>query len=119
MRKSVATAKITIKTRDGKVLTKGYGNIASSVMENEYITLGAKCLYAYFVSKAGASPSCFPSNATIMKALGIKSRKTLSDYKIELEALGLLTIEARTFKSKRLTSNNYYPVKMLLDNDVI
>ena len=67
MRKSVATAKITLKIREGKVSTKGYGHIASSVMDNEYITIGAKALYAYLISKAGASISCYPSNATIMK----------------------------------------------------
>jgi homoaconitase/3-isopropylmalate dehydratase large subunit len=117
MRKCILTARITIIKRDGKVVTKGYGNIASSVMENENITIGAKSLYAYLISKTGASESCYPSNATIMKSLGIKSRMTLSDYKIELVASGLLKVEERTFKSGRLTSNNYYPTKLILDRD--
>lgn len=117
MRKSIATAKITLKINNGKVFSKGYGHIPSSVMENEYITIGAKALYAYLISKAGASKSCYPSNATIMKSLGIKSRITLNDYKIELEALGLLRIEERKYKSGQLTSNNYFPTQMILDKE--
>ena len=117
MRKSAAPEKLSLKKKDGKILTKGYGSIASSIMENEHITIGAKALYAYLISKSGASPSCYPSNATIMKSLGIKSKKTLCDYKFELEECGLLHIEVRKFKSGQLTSNKYFPTQMVLDRD--
>jgi hypothetical protein len=115
MRKSATAENAELKIRGGKVLTKGYGSIASSVMENEHITIGAKSLYAYLISKSGASSSCYPKNTTIMKALGIKSKLTLRDYKLELEVCGLLRIEERKYKSGQLTSNNYFPTQMVLD----
>jgi len=117
MRKNANAEDAKLKIKDGMVLTKGYGSVAISVMENEHITIGAKSLYAYLISKSGSSPNCYPSNATIMKALGIKSRITLSDYKFELATCGLLHIIERKYKSGQLTSNYYFPTKMVVDSD--
>jgi hypothetical protein len=113
MRKCISTAGKTLEFKEEKVLTKGYGRIASSVMENEHITVGAKTLYCYLISIAGSSTSCFPSNTKMMKALGIKNRITLNNYKYELESLGLLRIESRHFKSGRNTSNYYFPTQLV------
>jgi hypothetical protein len=99
------------------VETKGYGIIANSVMEDEKISLGAKGLYAYLISKSGANDSCFPSNKTIMKCLGIKSKITLNKYKYELDENDYLIIEERKYKSGRITSNHYYPAKMKIIKD--
>jgi hypothetical protein len=118
MRKSVFTAKRTLQFKDKQVLSKGYGYIASSVMESEEVTVGAKCLYAYFISKTGVSEFCYPSNKTIMKSLGIKNKSTLNNYKIELEAHGLLRIEERKYKSGRVASNRYYPAKLKLEKQM-
>jgi len=106
----------TLIKNNGKVVTKGYGQIATSIMEDKTITLGAKCLYVYLVCKAGVSDCCYPSNATIMEALGIKSKLTYRDYKDELIVKGLLRVEDRKYKSGRHASNNYYPTKMVRDS---
>lgn len=90
--------------------TKGYGLVANSVMENEELSLGAKGLYSYLISKTGAKEACFPSNKSIMKSLSI-SIMTLKKYKRELEDLELLVVEERTQKSGRMMSNLYYPTK--------
>lgn len=94
------------------VETKGYGLVPTSVMEDGRISLGAKGLYAYFICKTGGGVSCFPSNQTIMGALGIKSKITLNNYKSELESAKYLRIEERTYKSGRIASNNYFPAKL-------
>lgn len=119
MRKCLATAKKTLEFKDSKVLTKGYGRIASAVMENEHITVGAKCLYCYLISVTGISSSCHPSNARMMKVLGIKNRVTLNNYKIELENQGLLKIAERKFKSGRNASNKYFPTQLYLLREAI
>lgn len=97
---------------DGKILTKGFGQIPTSLMEDSTISLHAKALYVYLVCKTGAQDYCYPSKASIMKALGIKTKVTLRTYKDELVEKGLLKVEKRTYKSGQLTSNKYYPVKM-------
>lgn len=117
MRNCIAIAQKTLQFRDKKVLTKGYGRIASSVMENEYITVGAKCLYCYLISITGISNSCYPSNAKMMNALGIKNKVTLNNYKFELETQGLLHIEGREHKSGRITSNRYFPAQLMQFNE--
>lgn len=118
MRKCVFTAKRTLQFKDNQVLSKGYGNIASSVMENEEITIGAKCLYAYFISKTGVNDYCYPSNKTVMKSLGLKNKSTMNNYKNELVDHGLLRIEERKYKSGRVASNRYYPAKLKLEKQI-
>lgn len=100
--------------KNGMVITKGYGNIAEVVMRQGKISQGAKALYSYFISITGNKRSCFPSNKTIMNELPVKSRITLSKYKGELVDFGLLKIEERKNKSGRVTSNNYFPTKLMM-----
>ena len=99
--------------KKGKIVGKGYGYISNIVMESNELSKEAKCLYAYLISKAGVNNNCCPSNSTIMKHLGIKSKISLNKYKDELVFNGLLDIKARTTKSGRNTSNYYYPTKMV------
>lgn len=102
-----------MKKNNYKLQSGGYGYIATSVLEIESLSIGAKTLYTYFVCKSGAKESCFPSNKTIMKSLGI-TLVTLRKYKKELETAELLIIEERKQKSGRLMSNLYFPTKFTL-----
>ena len=117
MKDNATGKKTNLKWQDGKILTKGYGQIATSFMDDDNITRDAKTLYVYLVCKTGSSEFCYPSNATIMKALGIKTKKSLSDYKYELTEKGLLRIEERKYKSGQLTSNKYFPAKMIRESE--
>lgn len=117
MKSSVTKERPKFEMCDGKIVTKGYGYIATSVMDDETITRGAKILYVYLTCKAGISDSCYPSNTTIRESLGIKSKLTLRDYKDELIIKGLLKVEARAYKSGQNTSNYYFPTKMTLSKD--
>lgn len=96
--------------KEGKVNSKGYGIVAASVMEDETVSTEAKALYSYLICKSGVANCCYPSNKTIMKALGM-SPVTLRKYKNELQFNGLLRVEERKQKSGRLTSNSYFPTK--------
>lgn len=113
MKEKIISNQTSLKWQDGKIISKGFGQIATSLMEDGTISLGAKGLYVYFACKTGAAEFCYPSNTSIMKALGIKSKNTLSDYKNELIGKGLLKVAERTYKSGQLTSNKYYPAKMI------
>ena len=97
--------------KDGKISTKGYGIVATSVMDDETVSNNAKTLYVYLVCKSGGTNCCYPSNKTIMKALKM-SPVTLRKYKNELLVKGLVRIEERKQKSGRLTSNSYFPTKI-------
>lgn len=103
--------------KNGKVITKGYGYIATSVMDDYTITRGAKLLYVYLVCKAGVSDCCYPKISTIMKSMGIQSKITFRDYKDELIEKKLLIVEERTYKSGQKTSNYYYPAKMKRESE--
>src|SRR5690554_3046689 len=96
---------------EGFIATKGYGIVATSVMEDQDISYGAKSLYVYLLCKTGGGTKCFPSNKIILSSLGIKSNITLRKYKDELVLNGLLRIEERKYKSGRLASNFYFPTK--------
>ena len=100
---------------NNQAVSKGYGLIATSVIEEGSISKEAKILYTYFVCKAGANSHCFPANKTIMRALGIKSKISLQKYKEELIDAELLEIKERKTKSGRVTSNYYYPKKLIFD----
>ncbi len=110
--------KNNIKKEPLFVETKGYGLIANTVMEDERISIGAKGLYAYLISKTGANDSCFPSNKTIMNSLRIKTKITLNKYKFELINFAYLIIRERKNNSGRLASNYYYPAKIKFKKDV-
>lgn len=78
----------------------GYGLVYQSVMRNKDISRGAKVLYAYLSSFAGASGKAFPSRTTICKELNL-GVETYGKYKDELKEHGVL--EVRQERSKKGT----------------
>ena len=79
---------------------KGYVSITNKVLFNHKISLGAKVVYWYLLTRAFGKGNCFPSNETIGKDLGIKRRETLIKYKKELVKEKLLkTIRRGSRKS--------------------
>jgi hypothetical protein len=100
---------------DECVVTKGYGRLATVVMENPDITINAKALYAYLICRISSGMYCYPSVARIMKDLGIKSKLSFRDYRDELIVKGLLKVKIRKSKSGRNMTNYYYPIQMVLE----
>ncbi|HCY76501.1 MAG TPA: hypothetical protein DHV28_11320 [Ignavibacteriales bacterium] len=115
MKKSVLKGMPKFIVENGFIKTKGYGKLATVVMEDENVSINAKALYAYLICRIGGGDRCYPSNNKIMKELGIKSKNSLRDYKDELIIKGLLKVELRKSKSGRNLSNDYFPTRLIFE----
>lgn len=85
---------------------RGYVSITNKVLFNHKISLGAKVIYWYLLTRCFNKNSCFPSNQTMGKDLGIKRPETIIKYKRELVEEKLLKVIRRGNKK-----SNVYLVK--------
>ncbi|MFL0168265.1 helix-turn-helix domain-containing protein [Candidatus Clostridium helianthi] len=83
----------------------GYGVIPKQVMRDSSISTGAKLVYAYICSFAGAGGNAFPSLDLICSELCI-SEKKMYKCRNELIDKGLITVKKKRIGSKY--SNNIY-----------
>lgn len=83
----------------------GYGIIPRVIMRNKNISLGAKAVYGYICSFAGAGGNAFPSLELICTELGM-SEKKLYKCRKELIDHNLITVKKKRVGSKY--SNNIY-----------
>lgn len=96
------------------ILSEGYGLYARCVARDKYLSLGAKALYAYLVSFAGNSFSCYPGRALMLKELGINV-KTYTKYLNELKDRNYIKVHPN--KNKGKFDNNTYEI-ILNKNDI-
>lgn len=87
--------------------SNGFGIIAKLVMQDRNLSLGAKGVYAYFCSYAGAGNICFPSRKKMCYDLGI-SQDTLSKYLKELIKSSYVSCEQ--IKENGKFSHNVYTI---------
>ena len=87
--------------------SNGFGIIAKLVMQDRNLSLGAKGVYAYFCSYAGAGNICFPSRKKMCYDLGI-SQNTLSKYLKELIKSSYVSCEQ--IKENGKFSHNVYTI---------
>lgn len=87
------------------IYEEGYGVIAKQVMRDSNLSPGAKLVYAYICSFAGAGGNAFPSLELICSELCISEKKMYKDRK-ELIDKGLITIKKKRIGRKY--SNNIY-----------
>lgn len=87
------------------IYKEGYGIIPKKIMRNKDISLGAKAVYAYICSFAGAGKNAFPSLELICEELGMSEKKM---YKCRKELIdhNLIIVDKIRIKSKY--SNNIY-----------
>jgi len=87
------------------IYKEGYGIIPKTIMRNKDISLGAKAVYAYICSFAGAGRNAFPSLELICAELGMSEKKM---YKCRKELIdhNLIIVDKIRIKSKY--SNNIY-----------
>lgn len=83
----------------------GFGIIPKRVMQDQELTIGAKAIYAYFCSYAGAGATCFPTRDKICKDMGI-SGDTLGKHLKALAKKGYIQIEQ--VKDNGRFSHNVY-----------
>lgn len=87
--------------------SNGFGIIAKLVMQDRNLSLGAKGVYAYFCSYAGAGNICFPSRKKMCYDLGI-SQDTLVKYLKELIKSSYVSCEQ--IKENGKFSHNVYTI---------
>lgn len=83
----------------------GFGIIPKLLTQDRSICIGAKGLYAYFCSYAGAGSTCFPTRKKICYDLGI-SNDTLGKYLKNLVRRGYIEVEQ--IKENGRFSHNVY-----------
>ena len=85
--------------------SKGFGIIPKLLTQDRSICIGAKGLYAYFCSYAGAGDTCFPTRKKICYDLNI-SNDTLGKYLKNLVRRGYIEVEQ--VKENGRFSHNVY-----------
>lgn len=104
--------------------SKGFGIIPKLLTQDRNICIGAKGLYAYFCSYAGAGDTCFPTRKKICYDLGI-SKDTFGKYLRKLVWRGYIEVE-QIKENGRFSHNVYtlchtippYPKKPYTENIV-
>lgn len=109
-----------IKIENNSILSGGYGLIPQIVARDKSISIGAKGLYSYLSSIAGAKGTCYPTRDLITHELNI-GKNTFSKYLSELKDRGYIKVtQRRAGKGKML--NNVYEIvfdKRYIDNMLI
>ena len=86
---------------------EGHLSIGNKILYKRGLSIGAKVMYWYFLSRCFQKDNCFPGNKTIGEDLGIKRPETIIKYKSELVKHGLIKV-IRRGKNK----TNIYIIKI-------
>ena len=93
------------RLKANSVNAKGFGIVPKLVMQDQNLSIGAKGIYAYFCSFAGAGDICFPTRKKMCLDLGV-SNDTLGKYIKELSENGYVSIE-QIKKNGKFSHNTY------------
>ncbi|MBH0311942.1 helix-turn-helix domain-containing protein [Alcaligenes faecalis] len=97
-----------VKIENNSILSSGYGLIPQMVARDKSISIGAKGLYSYLSSMAGATKrSCYPSRDLITHELNL-SKNTFTKYLNELKKSGYIRVKMNRQDGKRY--NNIYEI---------
>lgn len=84
---------IELDTSD-PVLRDGFTQIPNFVLRSPILSVGAKVVYAMFLSYAWHNESCFPGQERLAEDIGM-SRSRVTEFVGELEDAGFITIQRR------------------------
>jgi hypothetical protein len=84
---------ITLDTLD-PVAAQGFTQVPNFILKNPRISVGAKIVYAMFLSYAWHNDSCFPGQERLAEDMGL-TRVRVTQLSAELEAAGLVSIQRR------------------------
>ncbi|HGS9051286.1 DnaD domain protein [Clostridioides difficile] len=90
----------------GNILSDGYGLSPQLVARDSWLTTGARALYFYLSSFAGASGTCYPSRDIMTHELGI-NKDTFSKYLNELKTSGYIKVYKNKTREGRMQNNIY------------
>lgn len=99
-----------VKIQSTSILSNGYGLYPRLIARDTDLTIESKAIYAYLVSFAGNSNTCFPSRDLIIKELGISKDRFYKHMKL-LKDKGYIKVHKN--KDGSNFSNNIY--EMILD----
>lgn len=92
------------------VMSLGYGLCPQMVFRDARLEPGAKAIYGYLASFAGAGMTAFPSQRLMLEELKM-SRPTYSKHLKQLQAYGYVTVERRKNSRNEYMSNVYELVR--------
>lgn len=92
------------------VMSLGYGLCPQMVFRDSRLEPGAKAIYGYLASFAGAGMTAFPSQQLILKELNM-SRPTYTKHLKQLQAYGYVKVERRKNERNEYISNIYELVR--------
>nr|WP_312986122.1 helix-turn-helix domain-containing protein [Clostridioides sp.] len=95
-----------VKIENNSILSSGYGLIPQMVARDKTISIGAKGLYSYLSSIAGANGTCYPSRDIITHELNI-SKDTFTKYLNELKKRGYIKVTQRRAGKGKMYNNIY------------
>lgn len=104
-----------VKIENNSILSSGYGLIPQMVARDKTISIGAKGLYSYLSSIAGANGTCYPSRELITSELNI-NKNTFTKYLNELKESGYINVTRSRSKNGVMTKNIY---EIVYDNSLI
>ena len=91
-------------------MSLGYGLCPQMVFRDSRLEPGAKAIYGYLASFAGAGMTAFPSQQLILKELNM-SRPTYTKHLKQLQAYGYVKVERRKNERNEYISNIYELVR--------
>lgn len=89
------------------ILSTGYGLMPQVIARDNWLSTGAKALYAYLTSFAGAGGTCFPSRDIMVYELDI-NKDSFTKYLNELKDSGYIKVHMNRKDGKRY--NNIYEI---------
>ncbi|GAA0230232.1 DnaD domain protein [Metaclostridioides mangenotii] len=98
--------KTEVKIENNSILSNGYGLIPQMVARDKTISIGAKGLYSYLSSMAGANGTCYPSRDIITHELSI-GKNTFTKYLNELKDRGYIKVSQRRAGKGKMYNNIY------------
>ena len=99
-----------LETPAKDVMSLGYGLCPQMVFRDSRLEPGAKAIYGYLASFAGAGMTAFPSQQLMLKELNM-SRPTYTKHLKQLQAYGYVKVERRKNERNEFTSNIYELVR--------
>ena len=74
------------------VALHGFSQVPNFILRNPALSLGAKVVYAMFISYAWQNDSCFPGQERLAEDIGM-SRSRVTEFISELAKAGFITIQ--------------------------
>ena len=95
--KSIAEAikerNILLDTTD-RVVRQGFTQVPNCILHDSALSVGAKVVYAMFLSYAWHNDSCFPGQERLAQDMGL-TRARVTQLIAELDRAGLISIQRR------------------------